>query len=587
MGEPGVRIALNTVGQTAVSFDEASITGYDPKRDPKPLTLQTLQMCATPRRAVPNRLLICIALVLTWMFSTPSIGLTEDRSPLALLREASNYAAHIGDDNVKHNALQGIISAQQKIGDEAGAIKTALLEPLPGNRDNTRTIVVAIQANRGNIIGAVATLASISEHIAHANASSHIAVAYAAAGDIPKALQLAAEIPDNYAARGDAFYRIAEIQAKGGDMPGALQTVKDEWHTNPYRLIPLIQMQLAVGSWDQAIQLTKLTEDQYLRSYLLWAVARNGKTSVHQLNVAATIPVRGVKALTYKDIAEAQLADGDVQGCLNSLTVATQEAPATYNNFARADLQWRIASLYARAHDIGQARRVAMVIDKEGHRNFALREIVEIQVKEHDDKEALEAASLGTGEDSLTDYALSRIAERQVVMESLPKAMDTIGKIKSDETRVLALASAGEAAAEAGQIATALTLVETHRKAVGEALKFVEMPGSLERLKHDDERAKKLSRDAYFFQHAITYTLGNIARSRADNGVLQEALGYALLIPEAENEGLRTLGWIAFNQAKAGHVDEALQWVALAQVSSQKAFGLLGVANALILKEKK
>lgn len=544
-------------------------------------------MCVTPRRVAPNGLLICIALVLTWMFSTPSIGFTEDRSPLALLRKASNHAVCIGDDNVKHNALQGIISAQQKIGDEAGAIQTAQLEPLPGNRDNARTIVVAIQSNRGNIIGAVATRAGISEHIAHANASSHIAVAYAAAGDIPKALQLAAEIPDNYAARGDAFYRIAEIQAKGGDMPGALQTVKDEWHTNPYRLIPLIQMQLAAGSWDQAIQLTKLTEDQNLRSYLLWAVARNGKASAHQLNVATTIPVRGVKALTYKDIAEAQLADGDVQGCLNNLTVATQEATATYNNFARADLQWRIASLYARAHDIEQARRVAMTIEKEGHRNNALRDIIEIQAKEHDDKGALETASLGTGEDSLIDYALSRIAEQQVLAEEFRKAMDTIGKIKSDETRILTLASAAEAAAEAGQIATALTLVEKHRQVVSEAVRFVEKPGLLERLRHDDERTRKLSYAAHFFQRAMTTTLGTIARSRADNGALQEALGYALLIPEAENESGRTLGWIAFNQAKAGNVDGALKWIALAQVPSHKTFGLLGVANALILKEKK
>ena len=312
-------------------------------------------------------------------------------------------------------------------------------------------------------------------------------------------------------------------------------------------------------------------------------MATQVKDRKRQLDVAATIPVGLAKALAYKDIAEMQLTDGDVQGCLSSLMVATEAAPATYNNFARADIQWRIAATFARAHDIAQARKVALTIEKEGHRNAALRDIIEIQAKGQDDEGALQTALLGTGEDSLTDYALSRIAERQVVVEPLGKAMDTIAKIKSDEARCWALASVEEVAGEAGQITAALTLVQVHRLAVAESLRFVETPRALEQL--SDDRARKVSCNAYFFQRALTGALGKIALSRAGNGTLQEALGYALLIPEEDESG-RTLEWLAFNQAKGGDVDGALQWITAAQLPSQKAFALSGVAGALMLKDK-
>jgi hypothetical protein len=210
---------------------------------------------------------ILTALVFVALY--PSSGLAEDRSPTTLLREASTYAARIEDYTVKRSALLGIMAAQEKLGDEAGAMKTAELESIPGNRDHAWATVVAIQARKGNIAGATQTLARISEKTARANAQVPIAVAYAAAGDIPKALQLAGQIPENYWAHGDAFLRIAAIQAAAGDVPGAFRPVADNWRTHYYQLIPIIQAQLAAGSIDKAVQLTKLTDDQDLKNVIL------------------------------------------------------------------------------------------------------------------------------------------------------------------------------------------------------------------------------------------------------------------------------------------------------------------------------
>ena len=532
-------------------------------------------------------LVTCTFFTLVIVAQHPSSGSAEDRSPTGLLREASSNAARIDDDTVKQSAVRTILYSQQKVGDEAGAIKTAELEPLPLNRDNAWVTVVAIQASKGNITGATQTLARIADERVRPNAPAPIAVAHAAAGDIPKALQLAGQIPDNFYAHGDTFLRIAAIQAAAGDVPGALRTVADKWPMNPYGLIPIIQAQLAAGSIDQATQLTKVTDDQYLKSYLLWAVATQVKDRTRQLDIAASIPVKGVKALAYKDIAESQLAGGDVHGCLSSLTVATEAVPATINNFARADLQWRIATTFARAGDIARARTVAMTIEKEGHRNNALGDIITIQAEGQDYDGALQTALLGTGEDSLTDSALSVIAKRQVVAGLLDKAMGTIAKMKSDESKNTTLASLAEAAGEAGQITAALRLIQVQRQRIAEALRFVETPGAFEQLRQGDDRAQKLFSDVNSFQFGLAGTLNKIALSRARDGALQEALGYALLIPETDSESGRTFGSLAFNQAKGGDVDGALRWITAAHLPSQKAFALSGVASALIQKEKK
>ena len=98
-----------------------------------------------------HRLVICRILAVGLATQYPCNGLAEDRSPTGLLREASINAARIDDENVRHSALLGILTAQQRVGDEVGAMETAELESLPGNRDNAWASVVAIQASKGNI----------------------------------------------------------------------------------------------------------------------------------------------------------------------------------------------------------------------------------------------------------------------------------------------------------------------------------------------------------------------------------------------------------------------------------------------------
>lgn len=530
---------------------------------------------------------VCILLAMVFTIQCPSNGWAEESSPIWILREASIYAARISDDYSRQIAVDEVIRAQEKAGDDVGAMKTAELGTLPRNRDNAwGATVVAIQAKHGNVLGATQTLALITEKISRANAIASIAVAYAAAGDIPKALELAGEIPDTSHAYADAFLRIAAVQAKAGDVPGTLRTIAKKWRSNPYGVFPIVEAQLAVGSIDRVIHSTNLISDPSLKSYMLFALVNQVTHRDRQIEIAAIIPVEGVRALAYKSIAEGQFGEGDVQGCLRSLKVSRAAVPAVYNNFARADLQWRISAIFAKAQDIDQAREVAMTIEMEGHRNAALRDIIDIQATAQDYDGALQTAFLGTGEDSPADYALRRIAERQVVEESLEKATSTVAKIKRDEARREALSSLAVIAGKAGQIAMALKLIGLQRERAAEALKLFEMPGAAEQLKRDAKRFRKLSFDVYLFQTTMSWTLREIALSRAGSDALQEAFGYALMIPDG-HEGVRTINRIAFNQAKNGDVDGALRWSRRAQLPSHTAFALAGIASALLLGEQK
>ena len=114
---------------------------------------------------------------------------------------------------------------------------------------------------------------------------------------------------------------------------------------------------------------------------------------------------------------------------------------------------------------------------------------------------------------------------------------------------------------------------------------FVETAEALDSLRTGDARAMKLFSQLHAFSDATAHTLSRIALSRADNGALQEALGYALLISEGDIESGETFKWLAFNQAKHGDVDGVVRWITAAESPSHKAFALVGVASALIPRD--
>src|SRR4051812_16219357 len=124
----------------------------------------------------------CAFLALVFLAQRPCSGLAGDHSSTNLLRESSVYAARMDAVSGKEDTLLSILFSQEKVGDEAGATKTAELVSHSLNKDRARATVLAIQASKGNITGATQTLARISDESVRTNALAPIAVAYAAAG---------------------------------------------------------------------------------------------------------------------------------------------------------------------------------------------------------------------------------------------------------------------------------------------------------------------------------------------------------------------------------------------------------------------
>jgi hypothetical protein len=330
-----------------------------------------------------------------------------------------------------------------------------------------------------------------------------------------------------------------------------------------------------------ASEFRDLTDDPYLRNYLLWAFSRNANERNQQIDIATRIPHGHAKALAFREIAESQLAEGDLVGCLRSLGTATEAAKATLNRYTRADIQWRIAVLFARAHDILQARTVAVGIEEAGHREAAVREIVEIQAKNQDYEGAMQTALLGTGDEPSTDHALSRIAAQQAALALLNDAMETIDHIQNDEARGNGLAAAAAAAGEAGQVGTALRIMQIHRQ-------WIDTPRQRSRHSETGQESdlfqgqpENRAMDLHAWGRFVTHTLRCMAIAHADRNALEEALGYAIIIPDSAESG-RTLGEIAFKQARRGDVEGALRWIERAELPAHKAFALSAVARALM-----
>lgn len=379
----------------------------------------------------------------------------------------------------------------------------------------------------------------------------------------------------------DVVSRIAEAQAKAGDVRGALHTVRQTWQLHPYALIPIVQSQMRTEFFHGASEFRDLTDDSYLRSYLLWAFSRNIKERHQRIEIATHIPPGHAKALAFREIAESQLAEGDLDSCLSSLATATEAAKSTVNRNTRADIQWRIAALFARARDILQARTVAIGIEEAGHREAAVREIVEIQAKNQDYQGAMQTALLGTGDESSTDYALTRIAAQQAALAMLDDAMETITHIQNDEARGNGLAAAAAAAGKAGQFETALRLMQIQRQWIATPRQQFRQSaiGQASDLPYAEPENRAV--DLLAWGQSVTYTLRCMAMAHADRNALEEALGYALIIPDPAESG-RTLGEIAFKQARRGDVEGALHWIEQAEFPAHKAFALSGVARALM-----
>jgi len=367
-------------------------------------------------------------------------------------------------------------------------------------------------------------------------------LARARAGDAAGALQFPRGIT-NEATKGPLLVEIPGVQAKAGDVPAALQTAD-----------------------------------------AIAAINANDRDSVGR---ALGLGQTAQQIQAPLAIAEAQEKAGDRAGAGNTLKrgQALVSADSSLRENDRSTLG-KIARVEAMVGRFNEALETARSIPFDVPRSVAFATIAGLQAKAGDVQGALQTVQAIQGEDH--DFwkatALARIGKVQASKgdqagstETFQNAVRTVESISGQSMayfRGWRLAAIAEAQAQSGEGAAS---VATFEKALSSARA---MP---------DSRAGTVNYQAY--SKAMLFS--PVAKAQAEAGLVKDALKTAseiLVLPDKSRER----GWgggdpkvaalyeIARAQGLRFESREAVAWVEIVQVPTEKAFALLGLAEGLL-----
>ena len=307
-------------------------------------------------------------------------------------------AGRIDDAFWSSGALDRIVEVQAQAGDIAGALRTAGLIDGTFSRNRALGSIVEAQAQAGDIAGALRTAGRIDEAYSRAGALGDIAEAQTQAGarvTFADAVQAAGRVDDTFW-RGLALRGVAEAQARAGDIAGALRTAgRIDDVSRGFALGGIAEAQAQAGDIVGALRMAGRIDD---------ASSRDG---------------------ALDSIAEAQARAGDIAGALRTA--------GRIDDVSRGFALGGIAEAQARAGDIAGALRTVGRID-----------------------DALRGLALGGFADGLRGLALGGIAKAQAQAGDIAGALRTAGRIDGAYSRDGALDSIAKAQAQAGDIAGAL-----------------------------------------------------------------------------------------------------------------------------------
>ncbi len=237
------------------------------------------------------------------------------------LKIASGLVSRSGDFDQFwfYEALVTIARIQAEKGDLIGALKTAKSIPDAAGRSRATARVAAVQAARGDIEGALETARRIEVAYGDLEAMVAIAAARATAGDFPAALELAGEIARAY---GDfsGLVAIAVRQAGRGQVADSLATAAgiDNPHSRTQALAGIADALVRRGQVPEALEVAGRIPAAGDRAAAVRAIAvvltERGRTA-EALEVAGTAGRRDHGEVVVA-IALTQAAAGDTEGAI-------------------------------------------------------------------------------------------------------------------------------------------------------------------------------------------------------------------------------------------------------------------------------
>jgi tetratricopeptide (TPR) repeat protein len=357
--------------------------------------------------------------------------------------------------------------------------------------------------------------------VTSASEVQEVAIAQAKAGDLKGALQTADSI-GNDSVRNGTLAQLAGLQAERGDIRGARATVEklSDPRNKRYALAPIASAQAKSGQIEAALETAKDIPDRgnFGLPDIALAQAKAGQLDA-ALREAATVQPDYYKAEVLAEIAELRVKAGDTVSAKRVLKQALETLGTNLSTRNHGSAATRIAVVQMKLGDRETARKTfAQARAAINERN--LGRVIWEQAKAGDLEEALKIArSMNLA------HGLLLIAGFQAESGDLPGALATAESIEYLEMRSTALALVAAAQRKAGLLVDAK---------VG-------------------------------FQRA-----------------LEAAHNLAKPPPGIGDPTVRPVFEIAYQQAKCGDAQTAVEWARKEETSSRRSRALLGAALGML-----
>lgn len=404
-----------------------------------------------------------------------------------------------------------------------------------------------------------------------------IAKSQASIGDITGARATAASISEN-SCRSDAYIAIAEILARSGDKMAALETLQQ--------------------ARDTAVVIDDIDTQEWFYANLATAQVELGDIDGAIATAAHIIPDDSARSSFYSDVVEAQAKSGDITAAVKTFGEVKKSQYKIYALVAIADAHIEAGEIASAKQMLNRAKEIFQSAESIEFElifpHFVCTSIVRAEAKTGDIVEA-ETTAENICRGKYRAYAYKGIAEAQAVMEEIENAMATAAKIDKGTVKADTHIFIAKEEAKRGRLAAAREILrQTRNSAMG--LNPVDSAYRPEDKDYVLMNTAAALAEIGYIEFAIqtaaevrdqsmkSFAFSEIAKVQLERGNVSGALVTGTRISEYAYEMAELCYTLARAQAKELDAKQVLSWVESLKGKRNVAYACAGVAEGLYEK---
>jgi tetratricopeptide (TPR) repeat protein len=501
-----------------------------------------------------------------------------DRIP-AYLQGDTSYNAGLLLDAALGQAAEGEVDLANQTLAKVGSGNLTLQEP------SNAVAVAAKQARAGKIQMALDTFSKIPPHRTKDEALAYLAVAQAAAGDMPGAQKFLDLLTDGPAKKSFPA-RIAQLQVYRGDLPGALETLatipagpsqdkRDYGMTGPRGGRPAGQRTIDYHSDALGNIILALVESKEL---------------ANAVSLVDAIEDPCVRAAACGKIAQAQIQSGDLPAARKMLAAQFKCVPNIAEDYLRRGCYRSLMDLQKQAHD-GPGLLRTMPAFRGGMDEVLItttylggdffRNLLRDLVIEPTDIDEVRALLDKSPTPDIQDMMRARLAVAQAQSGKIKEALQTLETVSNAGFVVSACETIAALQAQAGDFAGALATaqklgVNGGSPGIGLILSFVPMQA-----RAGDRAGALQTAQALSWPRLVASATADVGVIQAQSGDVAGALVTAQSLADSARKA-EVLAAVAKAQLQAGAPDAARRTLGLAIDAAAHGEANYVTTNALL-----